>query len=215
MESLIGAIPDDWRQVPLGDLYDIKSGPSGALRSHPITAEDSGVPVVTTKDLRFNVVSMHGLMFVKQEVASRLLAYQLLPGDIVCTRTGELGRQALISDAQSGWLYGTACMRLRPMSEQTTPGYLLYYLGHPAVMEWVRRNATGSTIPSISARVLTTLPLVVPPLDVQTDISQTLRLLDAKAALHDEITRTTTALRDSLLPALYAGSRPAIDDYNP
>lgn len=205
MASLIGEVPFGWRESSLGELCEMKSGPSGALRGRAKAGEAVGVPVVMTKDFRFNAVNGDQLMRVSDRIAAELFAYRLQAGDIICARTGELGRQALIGEAEDGWLYGTACIRLRPDPEQLQPRYLLYYLGHPNIVKWVKRNATGSAIPSISGKVLATLPVVLPPLRVQAEISEVLVLLDIKAALHDEIARTTVTLRDSLLPNLYAG----------
>lgn len=204
METLIGDLPDDWREVRLAELCEIKSGPSGALRGRA-TDTDSGVPVVMTRDFRINTVSDHPLARVSAADAHELAGYRLRVGDIVCARTGELARQVIIGPDQSGWLYGTACIRLRPDDAVLRPSYLLYYLGHPRVVDWIHRNATGSAMPSISGKVLGTLPVAFPDLARQAEMAEVLELLDAKAAVHDQISRTAVALRDSLLSALYGG----------
>ena len=205
METVIGRVPDGWQEVFLAEACDIRSGPSAALRAHGISDGISGIPVVTSADLRFNAISRERLQRVTSAAAEELSAYQLRAGDILSARTGDLGRQALIGEEGQGWLYGTACVRLRPRSDLLLPRYLLYYLAHRRVGEWIRRHATGSAIPSISAKVLGALPIPLPPLARQREITRALALLDEKAALHDEISRTTVALRDSLLPMLYRG----------
>jgi restriction endonuclease S subunit len=111
----------------------------------------------------------------------------------------------IIGPKEDGWLYGTACVRLRPDGSRLRPSYLLYCLGHPRVVDWVHRNATGSAMPSISGKVLGTLPVAFPGTERQAEIAEVLELLDAKAAVHDQISRTTVALRDSLLSGLYNG----------
>jgi restriction endonuclease S subunit len=205
MGSLIGDLPAGWREAPLAELCEIKSGPSGALRGRAITNTAPGVPVVMTKDFRINAVSDHHLARVSEVAARELAGYRLRVGDIVCARTGELGRQVIIGPKEAGWLYGTACIRLRPDVSRLRPSYLLYYLGHPRVVDWVHRNATGSAMPSISGKVLGTLPVAFPDPARQSEIAEVLELLDAKAAVYDHISRTTVALRDSLLSGLYNG----------
>ncbi|MFG1921248.1 restriction endonuclease subunit S [Cryptosporangium sp. NPDC048952] len=205
METLIGSVPDSWHHALLADVCDIRSGPSGRLRSRRVSTHDRGVPVVSSADFRFNGVSKERLQRVTSVDIRELSAYQLLAGDVLTARTGDLGRQALIGDEEQGWLFGTACMRLRPRNEVLFPKYLLFYLAHERVVEWIRRHATGSAIPSISAKALGSLPIPLPPLMRQEAIARTLALLTEKAALHDEISRTTAALRDSLLPVLYRG----------
>jgi restriction endonuclease S subunit len=204
VETLIRDIPDDWAQTLLGEICNIHAGPSGSSLRYGVGAP-SGVPIVTPKDIKGNWLVADDLTLVAPTTASKLTRYRLKAGDIVCARTGELPRHVLIESEQEGWLFGTGCLRLRPHATMSTP-YLNYYLGHPAVRGWIQRNATGSAIPSLSAKTLQTLPVVLPPATIQSAIAAVLQALDTKVALHDQISRTTATLRDSLLPLLVSGA---------
>lgn len=204
MHSLIGNVPTNWTEVPLEQICHILAGPSGT-RLNLEKRTSSNVPVVAPKDLRNNRIAEDGGAAVSFELANELSRYRLLPGDIVCTRTGELGRQGLAGGEQEGWLFGTACLRLR-VRDLISADYLIYYLGHPAVRDWVARNASGSAIPSLSTRTLGSMPVVFPPASVQSAIIEVLRALDEKITIHDQISRTTAGLRDSILPLLLTGS---------
>lgn len=142
---------------------------------------------------------------VGEKTATNLFRYRLVGGDIVCVRTGGLGRHALVTSEQEGWLFGTGIIRVRP-GDRIDPHYLNHYLRHPMVQDWFRRNAAGSAIPSISGRVLGTLPIALPPMETQMAIGDILRALDEKIAVYDQISRTTAELRDTLLPRLFSGS---------
>jgi hypothetical protein len=48
--------------------------------------------------------------------------------------------------------------------------------------------------------------VVLPPWDTQRNITAALDLLDEKAALHEEISRTTARLRDTLAPVFLTGA---------
>lgn len=203
MDSLIGTVPDSWAQARLGDVCDILAGPSGArLALEPRTS--SNIPVVVPRDLRNNKIAEDGSTAVAPRLVDELSRYRLSSGDVVCSRTGDLGRQALAGKAQEGWLVGTGCLRLRVRDPISAP-YLTYYLGHPAVRGWTNRNATGSAILSLNTKTLGLLPVVLPPLAIQSVVAEVLGALDEKIAVYDEISRTTAALRDSLLPLLVAG----------
>ncbi len=204
MESLIGNVPDSWTEVRLVKVCEILAGPSGA-RLRLETRTSSNVPVVAPKDLRDNRITEDGRAAVSFELANDLSRYRLAPGDIVCTRTGELGHQALAGKGQEGWLLGTACLRLR-VRGPISADYLIYYLAHPAVRNWVTRNATGSAIPSLSTKTLGSMPVTFPALSVQSAVTEVLRALDEKIAIHDQISRTTAALRDAVLPLLLNGT---------
>ncbi len=205
METLIGDVPDAWAQVRLAQVCDMLAGPSGASLG-PAARRSPDVPVVTPKDFRNNRIAEDGVGAIARESANRLSRYRLAPGDVVCARTGELGRQALAGERQGGWLFGTACLRLR-VDDSVSPYYLTYYLSHPAVRDWIMRNATGSAIPSLTTKTLGSMPVVIPPEAIQSEVGEVLGALDEKITVHDVISRTTAALRDSLLPLLLAGSR--------
>lgn len=209
METLIRDVPDDWTKTLLGEVCNIHAGPSGSSLRHGVGAP-SGVPMVMPKDIKGNWLVADGLTMVAPATASKLTRYRLKAGDIVCARTGELPRHALIEGQHEGWLFGTGCLRLRPHTT-ISPPYLNYYLGHPAVRGWIQRNATGSAIPSLSTMTLKTLPVVLPPAAMQSAIAAVLQALDTKIAIHDQISRTTATLRNSLLPLLISGSIPLPD----
>lgn len=65
-----------------------------------------------------------------------------------------------MSESQRGWLISSACLRLR-VREMVSAPYLVYYLGHPAVRDWIVRNTSGAVIPSLSTSMLGSLPVVI------------------------------------------------------
>jgi type I restriction enzyme, S subunit len=203
VDSLIGALPDKWSSAKLGEVCSILAGPSGA-RLDLVARTSSTVPVVTPKDLRDNRIADDGVSAVALEAARELARYRLTAGDIVCSRTGDIGRQALAGYDRQGWLIGSACLRLRT-DRSIDPAYLIYYLAHPAVQDWIARNATGSAIPSLNTMTLNSMPIAVPPPTIQSRIAVVLGALDEKVAVHEQISKTSSALRDSLLPLLPAG----------
>jgi restriction endonuclease S subunit len=75
----------------------------------------------------------------------------------------------------------------------------------PAITDWVIRNSRGTSIPSISAKVLATLPLNLPPLWVQRTIAEMIDNFTENAAAHERAYQAATEMRDSLLPILFSG----------
>lgn len=204
MDSLIGTVPDGWTQVELGDIFYIQAGPSGT-RLTLKARTSSSVPVVAPRDLRNNRIADDGRVAVALDAANELGRYRLSPGDVVCSRTGELGRHALTTKEQDGWLVGSSCLRLRSRGS-ISGSYLVYYLGHPALRDWIIRNATGSAIPSVNTKTLGSIPVVLPTAAAQSVVADILGALDEKIAVHDQICKTTAALRDSVLPLLLTGA---------
>jgi len=197
MDSLIGPLPDGWTAGTLGEICDILAGPSTKQVSST-RSELADVPVVLPRNLRNNRIIQDIDRFVSHAEAARLSRYRLVPADIVCVRTGQLGRQALVTPDQAGWLPGSGCLRLR-VRPMINARYLVHYLDHPAVHEWIDRNARSSVIPTLTTKTLSALPVVIPEPDRQAEIADVLGALDDKIAVHEEISSTTSTLRAAVL----------------
>jgi type I restriction enzyme S subunit len=107
-----------WIGVTLGDLCDrgggtVRTGPFGS-QLHESDYSDAGTPVVMPKDLIDGRVSEMSIARVSGEHVSRLSQHQLQVGDIVYGRRGDIGRKALITEREAGWLCGTGCLRITP-----------------------------------------------------------------------------------------------------
>ena len=200
MDSLVGPIPDGWQEVLLATVCEVVAGPSSATFKAG-RAEQVHVPVITPKDLKHGKIVGGAKVPIASDAITRFDRYRVSVGDIVSVRTGLLGRHAIVDEPQEGWIIGTACFRLRPRLPVMSR-YLLYYLGHPAVRDWLLRRASTATVPSLNTATLQALPVVVPPTATQAEISNILSALDKKIMVHEQIVETTQQLHEALLPLL-------------
>jgi restriction endonuclease S subunit len=208
VDSLIGVVPDGWKEYRLEEVCGIIPGPS-VKQLVPAENGSPELPVVTPRDLQHNRVAKHCATHVAEETARGLSRYRLQTDDIVCARTGHLGRQGLVSADQAGWLTGSGCLRLRT-HRIISARYLVYYLAHPAVRDWIVRNAGGSVIPTLSTKMIGSLPVVIPSAAVQAEAADILSALDDKILIHDQISCTTAVMRDAILLRLLTGTDPAV-----
>lgn len=197
VSTLIGPTPADWTENQLGNICELMPGAT--------TFDDprGSVPVVKPKNLVAGKVSGPSDR-VGADVAERQSRYQVRTGDLLCARTGTIGRLALVTAEQSGWIFGTGLIRIRP-SREVDSLYLSLYLTHPGVQDWISRNAVGTAIRSINTRTLGSMPVSLPPLQIQRAIGQALDALNEKIAAHERICKSTAELRDALLPLLFSG----------
>jgi restriction endonuclease S subunit len=201
MSDLIGATPSTWATTRLSDICTLIPGAS--------TPSDLAGAVPVLKPRNISAGKLAGPVDrISAEEAARRPRYQVRSGDILCVRTGSVGRVGLVAAEQGGWIFGTGLICLRP-AEHVDPQFLCFYLTHPAVTDWVARQARGTTaISSISAQVLGALPVSLPPLATQRAIGRALATLNDKIEAHQRICQTTTELRDALLPLLFSGELP-------
>jgi type I restriction enzyme S subunit len=200
VSSLVGPVPDGWPEMPLAEVCNVIAGPSNSM-IRPVGTDGVPVAVVAPKHVMYGRIAGKDTVLVTTEASSRLDRYRLVCGDLICVRTGDLGKQALAGPEHEGWVTGTACFRLRP-EPAVDSRYLLHYMRHPAVRDWIARNASAATVPTLTLSTLRTLPVLVPPSAVQKIIGDTMNALDDKVALHREIVELTEQLRESLLPLL-------------
>lgn len=202
LETLRISADRDWIEIYLGDLCKIQAGPGAVDRERGLTV-DGWTPLVLPRNIKRGYLSHDELDTVGPDTAKKLANYRLEPGDIVCARSGTLGRFGLIQGAEYGWLLGPSCMRLRPFENEIVPAYLVHYLNSPEVGRWITSRSQGSTaIPHISVATMRELAIPVPPVALQHYIAETMDSIDVQIAQYQREASTVQSLRDLVFPWL-------------
>jgi type I restriction enzyme S subunit len=166
----------------LGKICDevggvIQTGPFGS-QLHESDYVQSGIPVVMPKNIIDGRVSTDDIAYISANDAARLQRHTLRTGDIVYGRRGDIGRRALISESENGWLCGTGCLKLSLGETVLNPTYLYYYLGQPLVISWIANQAIGATMPNLNTSILRSVPISYPSLPVQKTVASMLSAYD-------------------------------------
>ncbi|MEF9904849.1 restriction endonuclease subunit S [Streptomyces sp. P9-A2] len=205
--------PVGWSCSPLRELCaSIQSGPGRRAEDKGHTRANGGLPLVLPRHL-----AEQRIVTDTEEAAAgpaiprdrerTLVKYELAEGDILLTRTGTVGRCALVTGEHAGRLFHPNLIRLRlPESRRVSAAYLTAYLSATAAQDWIRARTAGAVIPSLSIRTVGGLPVLVPPAAEQAMIGATLAALDAKIQAHAEIARVTRDYRSVLADALMTGT---------
>jgi restriction endonuclease S subunit len=173
------------------------------------------VPLVLPRDLVHQRITQADRVGLAPAKALTLERYRLAEGDLLLTRTGTVGRCALVTRKQHQWLY-TQLVRLRLRTpDLSLAAYLTGYLSAGVAQRWMERRSAGATIPSISLRDLGDLPVLLPPLAERKAIGETLAALDEKVRIHQEIARTTGEYRALLADLLMTGALPLEPERGP
>lgn len=171
-----------WKTKKLGEICDtgggaIKTGPFGS-QLHESDYSDFGTPVVMPKDIIDGKVSERSIARISEDHVNRLSHHQLRSGDIVFGRRGDIGRQALITARESGWLCGTGCLRIALGKSELDSRYLHYYLRDEAVIEGIAQRAIGATMPNLNTSILRGIEISFPPMGEQKCIASILSAYD-------------------------------------
>lgn len=103
---------------------------------------------------------------VTMEMAKRFESYSLADGDIVMARRGEIGRIALVTKNEVGWLCGTGSFVLR-FSKDIDRDYLKLVFRCDFVRSYLAGEAVGTTMVNLNHGILKKMPFAVPPLAEQ------------------------------------------------
>jgi len=123
-------------------------------------------------------------MGVDDTTRKRLIRHEFKKGDIVFARRGEMGRCALVTEKEDGWLCGTGSLRVRSNANTCYPLYLNLVLSMYGIKDWLTLEAVGSTMESLNTGILSRIPLPNPPISEQRTI---IDFLDHKTAKIDAL----------------------------
>jgi type I restriction enzyme S subunit len=173
--------PEGWRDLTLGDIVvsgdGLQTGPFGAqLHASDYSAE--GVPVVMPKDIARGRIHELEIARVPNETAARLSQYRVRANDVLFGRRGEMGRCAIVSAEQVGWLCGTGCLRARPDPAIAQSDFLRHALAWGDTVQWLTDNAVGQTMLNLNTAILARLPLRLPSTSEQRKIAAILSSVD-------------------------------------
>ncbi|WP_288432127.1 restriction endonuclease subunit S [uncultured Acinetobacter sp.] len=140
----------------------IQTGPFGS-QLHQADYSEEGTPVVMPADIVDGKISKAKIARVSEDHVMRLDRHQLAIGDIVYGRRGDIGRQALVTSKEEGWLCGTGCLRVTVGKKSLIdPEYLHLYLKMPDVISYIQNQAIGATMPNLNTEILKRIPIRYP-----------------------------------------------------
>ena len=161
----------------------IFTGPFGSLL-HKCDYVEGGIPLVNPAHITAIGIEPDLRKTVSVETATRLRSYIMSSGDIVIGRRGEMGRCAVVTEREDGWLCGTGSFFIKPSSRCDTR-YLVRYLRSESCKSMLEEIAGGAVMPNLSNADLGNLSIYLPPLDEQIEI------VDQVDCLHAETQRLT------------------------
>ncbi len=194
--------PTRWATT-IGEICDrfggeVQTGPFGS-QLHAADYSEVGTPVVMPQDMQDGRIVTDRIARVDSKHVERLRQHKLRLGDVVYSRRGDVGRFAVVSETEAGWLCGTGSIRIRLNCPDIDIAYVRRYLQQPAVSKWLGHHAKGVTMPNLNTTIIRALPFVHPPLPEQRRIAAILDEADALRAKR----RAALAQLDTLTQSIF------------
>ncbi len=175
-EEIPFAIPENWVWCRLGDVTkSISTGPFGTML-HKSDYVSNGIPLVNPMNIVNGRIVASKKMMVNEKTKLRLKSYILKAGDVVIGRRGEMGRCAVVTEDENGWICGTGSFFLKLHINIYRP-FFIKILSSDFAKRILLGASVGATMNNLNHRILNNLPIPLPPLPEQNRIVKKLEQL--------------------------------------
>lgn len=202
-------LPACWAWQRFADFaLDVSTGPFGSL-IHQSDYVDGGIPLVNPSHMIDGRILADQSVSLSAEMAENLASYRLSEGDMVMARRGEVGRVALVTGAEEGWLCGTGSFVLR-FTAEVSRAYVWTLFRCNSVRTYLAGAAVGTTMVNLNHGILLKMPIAVPPLAEQhrivAKVDELMALCDRLEAQQADAESAHAQLVQALLDSLTQAS---------
>ncbi|MBN2802295.1 MAG: restriction endonuclease subunit S [Deltaproteobacteria bacterium] len=201
--AVTGKLTADWRgenpliQITIGDISDsIQIGPFGS-QLHKSDYIQNGIPIINPMHFsNMEIIADKNFSIGKQKY-NELQKYKLKTGDVLLARRGEMGRAAIVTKNENGYLCGTGSLFIRPQ-KKINSNFLFIILRSIQTSEFLEQNAAGTTMKNLNKRIVSMIPFCLPSLAEQEEIVKKVEELFKKADTIIERYKKSQSMVDKL-----------------
>lgn len=131
--------------------------------------------------------------------------FKLVPGDLLICEGGEVGRTAIWRGDLEECYFQKALHRARPRAGKATSEFIAWLMRDLSLTDGFRLFTSQATIAHLTGEKLKTLPIPVPPYDLQIQFSERIRSVESMLAKRSTATRQIDDLFNSLVQQAFRG----------
>jgi type I restriction enzyme, S subunit len=185
-QTVLGPVPESWEVRPLDTCAIVQTGVAkGRALIGGDVLEFPYLRVANVQDGYLDLTEMKTISIRAHEKDR----YLLQKGDVVLTEGGDfdkLGRGFVWQGEVADCIHQNHVFAVRVNQETITPEFLAYQAQSPYGKKYFLSVAhKTSNLACINSAKLKRFPVLIPPLEEQTEISLVFRTLDKKLSLHD------------------------------
>lgn len=201
---MIDGVPEGWERRALVDsCATLEDG--DWIESKDQGGEDYRLLQISNIGMN-EFVETGNFRYVTEQTFKRLRCREILPGHILISRMPKpIGRAWLVTDLPWKVITAVDGAILVPNAAVADPYFLIHHLNSPSNIEQCEHRAVGATRPRISRRELASLPVLLPPITLQTGFREVVEPMNSQRANLYRQNEKLRAARDLLLPRLMSG----------
>ncbi|WP_228268559.1 restriction endonuclease subunit S [Acinetobacter ursingii] len=159
--------PKGFEVKKLSEQVDlIQIGPFGT-QLHQEDYIENGIPLINPSHIKNGKIIPNHKLTVSQSKYEELTQYHLRLNDVLLGRRGEMGRCAVVTQNEVGWLCGTGSLFLRPNLEKINPFFLELLLSSDSIKRYLENVSQGQTMANLNKTIVGSIPLISPSIEIQ------------------------------------------------
>ncbi|MBM6583989.1 restriction endonuclease subunit S [Microvirga sp. BT689] len=213
-DTVIGEIPETWEAITLGsllragDIIDIQDGNHG--EKHPKVSDyvEEGIPFIMARDITDRTLDLEGSAKITRKQADSLRVGRSLPGDVLLTHKGTVGRVGITPNVPSYVMLTPQVTYYRVSAQgRLDRDYLATVFGGTKFREALMIGSDQSTRKYIGITEQKKLVIPLPSYNEQLEISAKVAgVEEVECAASRELTQLL-AIKKSLMSDLLTGRK--------
>lgn len=192
-----------WEKSKLSDNSKIRIGPFGSLL-HVEDYIENGTPLVNPTHIKKGKIEIDNKLTISKDKLKELETYRLKTNDLILGRRGEMGRCAIVTINEDGFLCGTGSIFIRPKNNLNI-NYLYKVISSNSFKQVLENSAKGVTMKNLSSKVVGDLEIPLPPIEIQNNFIKSIENIETQKQQAQEALEKSEDLFQSLLQRAFKG----------
>lgn len=176
-----------WKECTIGDIASVKGGKRLPKGVNLITERNSH-PYIRIRDLTEKTLELKSSYeYVDDNTQKSISRYIVDTGDILISIVGTIGLIAVVGDTLKGANLTENCVKLIDIKENVDKEYLYYFLVSSMGQDEIKKGMVGAVQLKLPIKNIQSIKLLLPPIEIQQQISGLLAALDRKIAQNTAI----------------------------
>lgn len=194
-----------WVVKALGECINkIQIGPFGT-QLHKSDYIVDGIPLINPMHINNLRITPNYEYSISREKFNELPQYHLKEDDIILARRGEMGRCALVTSLETGFICGTGSLFLTVCKTKLDPLFLVYLLSRKSTQSALENSSSGTTMSNLNKTIIENFKITVPPLSLQQRFKDSMEYTQNSIDVNTKSCKKTNDLFNVMLQKAFIG----------